>query len=176
MTSTGQGHNLMPTPQLSTLRVFIENEAGSDIKHHYNEETFEVLRTERVGAEYPYPYGFVPGTLAPDGDAADCFVITNRRLQSGDFVDCEPVALLEQTEGGATDHNVIAMIPGEQRVDLAEVQATISTFVAQFRAGFPGQEAIPGRLLPAEKALEYLETCEAARQRKPPTIEMNTTK
>jgi inorganic pyrophosphatase len=58
------------------ITVFIENEAGSDVKHHYNEETFEVLRTERVGVDYPYPYGFVPGTLAPDGDAADCFVIT----------------------------------------------------------------------------------------------------
>jgi inorganic pyrophosphatase len=144
------------------ITVFIENEAGSDVKHHYDEETLRVLRTERVGAAYPYPYGFVPGTLAPDGDAADCFVITGRPLRSGDTVSCVPVALIEQTEGGATDHNVIAVMPGEPAPDLAEVVAAIGRFVEHFMAGVPGRESVMGRLLPADAAVRYLEECAAA--------------
>ncbi len=151
------------TMQDNTLRVFIENEAGSDIKHHYDEDTYKVLRTERVGAEYPYPYGFVPGTLAPDGDAADCFVITHRALRSGAVVDCEPIALLEQTEGGQTDHNVLAVIAGEPIPDLAEVRATISRFIEQFRAGVPGGEGVPGGLLEVEDAFAYVQTCAEAK-------------
>lgn len=152
----------MTPSQHQILRVFIENEAGSDTKHHYDEDTFEVLRTETVGARYPYPYGFVPGTLAPDGDAADCFVITDATFTTGSFVECAPIALLEQTEGGDTDHNVIAVIPGEPTPDLAEVEAAISLFVKQFRAGFPGQEAEAGRLLPVEHAINYIAACTVA--------------
>ncbi|MCP3995703.1 MAG: hypothetical protein GY722_11645 [bacterium] len=155
----------MTDNQPSRLRVFIENEAGSDTKHHYNEETFEELRTERVGAKYPYPYGFVPGTLAPDGDAADCFVVTGQAFSTGQFVDCEPVALLEQTEGGDTDHNVLATIPGEPPPDLAEAQRRISRFIEDFRADTPEQRGVAGRLLPIADALAYVKECVAARHR-----------
>ena len=147
---------------MNPITVFIENEAGSDVKHHYDEEALRVLRTERVGAAYPFPYGFVPGTLAPDGDAADCFVITPKRLRSGDTVACLPVALVEQTEGGATDHDVIAVIPGDPDPDLGEVVAAIGRFLERFMAGVPGRESAMGRLLPADAAVRYLEGCAAA--------------
>ncbi|MCL1594404.1 MAG: inorganic diphosphatase, partial [Actinomycetia bacterium] len=62
-------------PHTSNLiTVFIENEAGSVIKQHFDEATLSIERTEHVGAAYPFPYGFIPETLAPDGDAVDCFV------------------------------------------------------------------------------------------------------
>ena len=155
----------MTEKQPPRLRVFIENEAGSNIKHHYNEETFEELHTERVGATYPYPYGFVPGTLAPDGDSADCFVLTEQAFLTGKFVDCEPVALLEQTEGGDTDHNVLAVIVGEAKPDLAEAQRRISHFIEEFRADTPDQRGIAGRLLPVTDALAYVEECVDAQER-----------
>lgn len=152
---------------MDTITVFIENEAGSDVKHHYNEETFEVLRTEHVGVDYPFPYGFVPGTLAPDGDAADCFVITDVGIPTGTTVQCQPVALIEQTEGGDTDHNVIAVPVGESVSDLAAVQARIGWFVQRFMVGVPGRESVMGRLLPVEDALTYLEDCAHAYQGRP---------
>ena len=144
---------------MSTIDVFIENEAGSDVKHHYDEEHLTLLRIERLPAAYPFPYGFVPGTLAPDGDAADCFVLTARRLSSGEVVSCEPVALQEQTEGGAVDHNVLAVLPGEPVPDLEAVAALIARFGEEGFAGMPGRETVAGRLLGAAEALEYLARC-----------------
>jgi inorganic pyrophosphatase len=141
------------------ITVFIENEAGSDVKHHYDEETFEVLRIERVGAAYPYPYGFVPGTLAPDGDGADCFVLTARELRTGERVEVEPVALMEQTEGGVTDHDVLAVLPGDPVPDLDAAVERFTRFFAGFMAGVPGREAAIGRLLPAGDAHAYLDRC-----------------
>lgn len=151
-------NNKKPGP----ISVFVENEAGSEIKHHYNEETFAVTHTENVGVAYPFPYGFVPNTLAPDGDAADCFVITTEVLPTGTTILCDPVALVEQTEGGDTDNNVIAVPVGDPVPDLEAVQAAIGYFVERFLVGVPGRESVMGRLLPAEDAFAYLDKCARA--------------
>ena len=150
----------------TTITVFVENEAGTDIKNHHDEVTLEHLGTERVGAMYPYPYGFVPGTLAPDDDAADCFVITTEHLTTGTTIECRPVALLEQTEGGITDHNVIAVPVGEKNPDLQLVRARIARFMEGFMAGVAERKSVPGRMLPAHAAAVYLAECaEAAKGR-----------
>jgi inorganic pyrophosphatase len=138
------------------MRVFIENEAGSDLKHHHDEATLAFLRTERVRAPYPFPYGFVPGTRAPDGDCVDCFVITDRVLHTGDLVDCEPFALMEQTEAGLVDHNVLAVPAGEEIPDPGTLRATLVRFVGEVFAGMPGRATTAGRFLPAEAALAYV--------------------
>ena len=141
------------------LRVFIENEAGSDVKHHHDEETLALLRTERVRAPYPFPYGFVPGTRAPDGDCVDCFVITDRPLRTGEVVDCVPFGLMEQTEAGFVDHNLLAVLPGETAPDLEALGRSLSRFAREVFAGMPGREVTVGRFLPVEAALAYLAAC-----------------
>ncbi len=70
------------------------------------------MRTVEVSAAYPYPYGFVLGTTGGDGDAVDCFVLTETPLRSGSIVECEPVGLLEQIEDGGVDHKVLAVLAG----------------------------------------------------------------
>lgn len=139
------------------LQVFIENEAGSNLKHHHDEESLAFLRTERVGAAYPFPYGFVPGTRAPDGDCVDCFVVTGRPLRTGELVDCEPFGLMEQTEAGFVDHNVLAVLVGEGPPDLEAVRPILTCFVREVFAGLPGREVTVGRFLPVEAASAYLE-------------------
>jgi len=141
------------------LRVFIENEAGSDLKHHHDEVTLAFLRTEQVGAAYPFPYGFVPGTRAPDGDCVDCFVITGRPLRTGDLVDCEPFGLMEQTEAGFIDHNVLAVPVGERPPDVEALRPVLARFAREVFAGLPGREVTVGRFLPVEAVRAYLASC-----------------
>jgi inorganic pyrophosphatase len=141
------------------LRVFVENEAGSDVKHHHDEETLIFLRAERVQAPYPFPYGFIPGTRAPDGDCVDCFVITDRPLHPGDLVDCVPFGLMEQTEAALVDHNLLAVPAGEAIPDLEALRPMLTRFVHEVFAGMPGRETTVGRFLPVEDALAYLAAC-----------------
>jgi inorganic pyrophosphatase len=54
-----------------TLKVFIENEAGSYEKKTYDERTLAHLETKPVSAAYPFAYGLVIGTRGDDGDAVD---------------------------------------------------------------------------------------------------------
>lgn len=151
----------MPHPS-DLIAVFIENEAGSDIKHHYDETTRSVMRTERVGAAYPFPYGFVPETLAPDGDAVDCFVLTERHLPTGTTVEARPVAFVEQTEAGSTDNNVLAVLPGESAPDLDSAVARIVAFIEAFRSGDPDRVSLAGETLGTEDAVAYIAAGTAA--------------
>ena len=144
---------------MPSIRVFIENEAGSDLKHHHDEHRFAVTLVERVGAPFPYPYGFVPGTLAPDGDAVDCFVITGRPLQTGDMVTAEIVGLMEQTDGGGGNHNVVAVLPGDPAPDLGAVREVLARFIVDVFRGLPGRESTAGGLLGVGEALAYLAEC-----------------
>ena len=105
---------------------------GLTQKNRHNEKTLEFLRSETVSRAYPFPYGFIMGTTAADGLNLDCFVITEQSLKSGDIVECKPVGLMEQIEDGEEDHNVLAVVQGEN-LDLdCGVQATLTDFVCHF--------------------------------------------
>jgi inorganic pyrophosphatase len=141
------------------MRVFIENEAGSRRKNIYDERTLAHLRTVGVSAAYPFPYGFVLGTVSGDGNAVDCFVLTATPLRSGATVECEPLGLLEQTEDGEIDHKVLAVPRGsEARLDETAI-AAIKTFIAGVFAHVPGKRMDVGRLLDRSAAEAYLSKC-----------------
>jgi len=143
------------------MRVFIENEAGSRRKNIYDERTLAHLRTVEVSAAYPFPYGFVLGTVSGDGDAVDCFVLTEAPLLSGTIVECEPVSLLEQIEDGEIDHKVLAVLPGtDARLDAATL-AAVRTFIAGVFAHVPGKRMEIGRLLDRPAAEAFVLKCRA---------------
>ena len=140
------------------MRVLIENEAGSRRKNSYDETSLLWLKAEDVSAAYPFPYGFVVGTRAGDGDAADCFVLTARKLTSGAIIDCEAAGLLEQVEDGEVDHKVLAVLPGETFL-LSRAEPALRAFVGGVFAHVAGKRMTIGRLLDRQAAEAYLESC-----------------
>ncbi len=113
------------------MQVLIENEAGSRTKNTYDERTLAFVRSAEVSAAYPIPYGFAVGTRSGDGDAVDCFVLTDNRSTSGSIVECEPVALLEQVEDGEIDHKVLAALAGTSRSWTSATLAALKTFITR---------------------------------------------
>lgn len=140
------------------MRVLIENEAGSRRKNTYDETSLLWLKAEDVSAAYPFPYGFVVGTKAGDGDAADCFVLTARKLASGTIVDCEAVGLLEQVEDGEVDHKLLAVLPGET-FQPGQAEPALRAFVSGVFAHVPGKRMTIGRLLGRQAAEAHLAAC-----------------
>ncbi|MGB3806216.1 MAG: inorganic diphosphatase [Erythrobacter sp.] len=59
------------------------------------------------GLTFPANFGFIPATLAEDGDALDVMVLTGGALPSGTLVSVRPVAILrmEQEEDGKMVRN-----------------------------------------------------------------------
>jgi inorganic pyrophosphatase len=140
------------------MRVLIENEAGSTIKNTFDERTLAFVRRTEVSLPYPYPYGFAIGTRSGDGDAVDCFVLTDRALASGSVVECEPVGLLEQIEDGAIDHKVLAAL-ARAPVPAGDVLPRLRAFAAGVFSHVPGKVMTIGRLLDRQAALDYLARC-----------------
>jgi inorganic pyrophosphatase len=145
------------------MRVFIENEAGSRRKSTYDERTLRLLSTADVSAAYPYPNGFVIGTMSGDGDAVDCFVITDQPLRAGSTVECEAIGLLEQVEDGEIDHKVLAAIAGTRTQVNAATLATLKDFIAKVFAHVTDKTMVIGRLLSCEVAQLYLRECRRRR-------------
>lgn len=138
------------------MQVFIENEAGSFIKHHHNEKTLELLRISRVSRAYPFPYGFVLNTTAADGDNVDCFVLTSKTLHTGEIVECEPVGLMEQIEDGEEDHKILAIMPGEEAQIDGTIKNLLSDFVTHVFEHIPGKVIKVGAFHGRETAVQYL--------------------
>jgi inorganic pyrophosphatase len=141
------------------MQVFIENQAGSRCKNIYDERTLRHVRTLDVSASYPYPYGFIIGTLSGDGDAVDCFVLTSEPLVAGTTVECDPVALLEQIEDGEIDHKVLAVPSGAAATINDAVIAALKEFISGVFSHVPGKRMEIGRLLDRDAAAGYLRQC-----------------
>ena len=141
------------------MKVFIENEAGSDQKNLYNEKTLEYKKAVKVSRKYPFPYGFILGTTSGDGDNLDCFIVTKQELKTGQTVECEPVGLMEQIEDGKEDHNVLARLKGENGEIGDKVKKELTEFVLHVFDHKPGKVVKVGRFLGKEDAGNYINQC-----------------
>ena len=139
-----------------TVRVFVQNEAGSTLKHHHDEKTCAFLHSTRVSNPYPFPYGFIIGTDSGDGCNVDCFVVTGRTLRTGDIVECEPVALMEQFEDGIDDHNVLARLPDDPVEITAEVEAALTAHLLRVFRHVDEKQISVGRFLGSAEAEAHI--------------------
>lgn len=138
------------------IQMLIQVAAGSCDRKRYNERTLEYLETRRGSRPYPYPYGFIVGTSAEDGDCVDCYLITHDKLAAGTIVECEPVGLLLQDEGGEIDHKILAAPPGQDVLVGQELLKELQEFICAIFADYPGVVRV-GPILPREAALEHLQ-------------------
>ena len=134
------------------MKVFIQNEAGTNRKHYHDEKTLELTRVVDVSRPYPFPYGFIVDTTAADGWNVDCYVLTRRPLRTGEIVECEPVGLMEQVEDGHEDHNVLAVIAGDVATVTPDIEAALAAFSREVFSHVPGKRMQVGRFLPRAAA------------------------
>ena len=58
---------------------------------------------------YPANYGFVPNTLADDGDPADILVLNEYPLQAGSVIKCRLVGVLVMEDEAGMDEKLLAV-------------------------------------------------------------------
>src|SRR5512147_1668602 len=80
--------------------------------------TFEVdqrtalIRLDRFlysSSHYPGDYGFIPQTLAEDGDALDILVMVNEPTFSGCLIQARVVGIFRMKDRGANDYKVLGV-------------------------------------------------------------------
>jgi inorganic pyrophosphatase len=89
----------------------IEIPYGSNIKYEIDKESGAVFvdRVMYSAMFYPANYGFVPNTLADDGDPADILVLNNYPLQAGSVIPCKLIGVLIMEDEAGMDEKLLAV-------------------------------------------------------------------
>ena len=94
------------------VNAIIEIPAQSDPVKYEADKKLGMLRVDRImsaGMRYPQNYGFIPRTLARDGDPLDIIVFAPFALERLSLIACRPVGLLNMTDQAGPDEKVIAV-------------------------------------------------------------------
>lgn len=84
---------------------------GEPVKYEVDKDTGALLvdRLMTTAMHYPCNYGYVPQTLAEDGDPVDVLVITPFPLMAGCVVKCRPLGMLIMSDEAGEDHKVLSV-------------------------------------------------------------------
>ena len=93
------------------LTCIVEIPKGSRNKYEYDEELRAVKLDRFISASVVYPtdYGFVPGTLAQDGDALDVLVCVSEPTFPGCVVPSKIVGLFKMADEKGDDPHVLCV-------------------------------------------------------------------
>lgn len=101
------------------LTMVVEIPRGSRNKYETSHETGEIFldRMLFTATRYPADYGFLPETLAEDGDPLDVLVLLEEPTFPGCRIRIRPIGVFLMQDSGANDHKVIAVPDGDPRWD-----------------------------------------------------------
>ena len=136
------------------IEVLIEIPRGSRNKYEYDEAT-KTFRLDRVlysSVHYPTDYGFIPDTLAEDGDHLDILVLVQEPTFPGCVIETRPIGGLDMADEKGSDFKVLAVPVGDPRFahvgSLEDVGdhwlREIETFFATYKLLEPKQTEVLG--------------------------------
>lgn len=100
------------------IEALIEIPIGSRNKYEYDERRGRI-RLDRVlfsSVHYPADYGFIPDTLAPDGDPLDVLVLAEEPVFPGCLVDARVLGVMQMRDQGEEDYKIIAVEHSDPRL------------------------------------------------------------
>jgi inorganic pyrophosphatase len=83
------------------IQVIIETPKGSRNKYAFDSEQriFELKKVLPAGMAFPYDFGFVPSTVAEDGDPTDVLVLMDEPAFPGCLLRCRLIGIIEGEQG-----------------------------------------------------------------------------
>ncbi len=125
------------------FHVVVESPRGSPVKLKYDPKLGCIVsgRPLPLGFVYPYDWGFVPSTKAPDGDPVDALVFWEVPTFPGVVLPCRALGVLEleqdDGEGGRERNDRLLAIPlhhprGDELVTIDDVAQRVRDELAHF--------------------------------------------
>lgn len=94
------------------VNVIIEIGQGADpIKYEVDKDSGAIFvdRFMHTAMHYPCNYGFIPGTIADDGDPVDVLVVAPHKIIPGAVVRCRPIGVLMMEDEAGGDEKILAV-------------------------------------------------------------------
>jgi inorganic pyrophosphatase len=157
------------TPEV--VRAIVEIPKNSSNKYEYDGKlgVFRLDRALYSPMHYPGDYGFIPGTLADDGDPLDVLILVDEPSFSGCLLDVRPVGLLNMIDEKREDQKVLAVPSRNPRFDsihtidqvFPHVRREIEHFFAIYKELQGGTTKMGGWKGPPE-ARKMIQECRAS--------------
>jgi inorganic pyrophosphatase len=140
------------------INVVVEIPQGGPIKYELDHASGALFVDRFLGTAMVYPgnYGFVPQTLAADGDPLDVLIIGPGPVLPGAVVPCRPIGALLMEDEQGHDDKIIAAPLGS--ASLAELPPAIRDQIVHFFEHYKDLE--PGKWV---KIGGWADAAEAAR-------------
>ncbi len=84
---------------------------GPPVKYELDKETGAMFvdRFLNTSMHYPCNYGYIPKTLAKDGDPVDVIIKTPMPIIPGAVMPCRPIGVLKMTDEAGDDSKILAV-------------------------------------------------------------------
>lgn len=98
-------------PKIGEINVLVEIPKNSNIKYEVDKETGAIFvdRFLYTAMTFPFNYGFVPGTLADDGDPLDIIVLSEYAVAPGTVIPSSIIGMLEMEDEEGIDTKIVAV-------------------------------------------------------------------
>ena len=107
------------------INVVIEIPHGSQVKYEIDKDSGAIFvdRFLFTPMAYPAAYGFIPGTLAADGDPADALVLAPAAIVPGAVIRCRPIGMLQMEDESGQDEKIICVPHDKIHTQYTDVQS-----------------------------------------------------
>ena len=98
-------------PKTGQINVFVEIPKDSDIKYELDKDSGVIMvdRFLYTAMSYPFNYGFVPNTLADDGDPIDVLVLSDKIIAPGVVIPAVVIGMLDMEDEAGGDTKILAV-------------------------------------------------------------------
>ena len=99
--------------------MIVEIPKNSGNKYEYDSDlgVFRLDRALYSPMHYPGDYGFIPGTLADDGDPLDVLALVEEPSFPGCLIEVRPVGILNMVDNEEADQKIVAVPNRNPRYD-----------------------------------------------------------
>ena len=154
---------------MEAIDVIVEIPAGSRNKYEYDHDRHRIRLDRRLftATVYPTDYGFVPDTLAGDGDPLDAMVLLSDPTFPGCLVRVRVLGVFWMHDEAGPDAKLLTVLEHDPNWDAASdlhdlpvhLLEEISHFFGMYKDLEPGKRTEIGGFDDAESAWAELERC-----------------
>jgi len=105
-------HDISPGDNLPLeFYAVVEIPSGSNVKYELDKQS-GLIKLDRVlysAVYYPANYGFIPQTLAEDGDPLDVLVLCQEAVVPLTLIHARAIGLMTMIDAGKRDHKIISV-------------------------------------------------------------------
>jgi inorganic pyrophosphatase len=155
--------------ETSDIEAVIEIPKGSRNKYEYDHDRHVIFLDRRLFSAMVYPadYGFVPETLAQDGDPLDVLVLVDEATFPGCHIRVKPLGLFRMADEHGPDAKILAVPANDPQAQLIDsldqlpkhLMNEIAHFFDVYKDLEPGKNTVVEGFAGVDAAWSELRSC-----------------